>query len=628
MNKIEFTKGTKVIYMGQEFVISRGLDFKYVLATNVKTGLPEKLLIEKLAPFIESIPDKGNSDPEMRVWEALTKKEQEIAEKRFDIITPLLNEHRGNGSMVKEIAAKEKVHVATIYNWISKYESTGLMSSLADEQGRGGKGKSRLNPEVDEIIKNAIIDLYFKEDLNQEATCLQVIQLCKNAGLPLPAKNTIRNRIAALTDFERLKGKKGLRAAQQQHGATEGHLVANYPLEIVQIDHSLLNVKLVDEVYRRVLGRPWLTLAFDVFSRFPVGIYISLDTPGNTGTGLCLANAILPKEAYLVNLDVSGDWPCWGIMKTIHADNAKEFRGKMLKMACKEYGIKLIFRKVKTPEYGGHIERMMGTFKTDINHLPGKMVANKADRKYYDTDGTACMTLQEIERWLVTYIIKVYGNKFHEGIGNSPRKKLEEGIFGPNSNGSGIPPRITDESKVRLNFMPYEERTVQDYGIKWDRINYSADVLSTYINVVDPNSGKLHAKRKFIVRRDPRDISKIYFLDPKSKQYYTIPYRDITGPPMSIWEYREVVTKLRLQNKKEINEEDIFQGIREMRQIVEDAKVQTKKTRYKYAREQKMKREPKVTTPEQTAPTEFVPTANKTRREIKVFTDLSYESSD
>ena len=636
MNKIEFRKGVLVSYMGQEYVISRQLDFKYILATNTTTQLPEKLLIERLTPYQEPKAEDANPDPETRAWESLSEKQQQVAEERYDAIEPLLKEFRGDGAKAKEIAENKKVHLATIYNWVARFESTGLMSSLADEEGRGGKGKSRLSPEVDEIISNAITDFYFKEDQNQEMTCGHVRDLCRKAGLPIPSKNTIRNRIAALTDFEKLKGKKGLRAAQQQHGATEGHLVASYPLEIVQIDHALLNIQLVDEIYRRHLGRPWLTLAFDVYSRLPIGYYTSLDTPGNTGTGLCLVHAILPKEASLVMLDVATEWPCWGVMKIIHADNAKEFRGKMLKLACKEYGIQLKFRKVKTPEYGGHIERMMGTFKTDINQLPGKWIANKKDRQYYDSEGRACMTLRELEQWLVTYITKVYAKRFHEGIGDSPLKKFEEGIFGANGQpGTGLPPRITDESRVRLNFMPYEERTVQDYGVKWDRINYYADVLSTYVNAVDKESGKLRAKQKFIVKRDPRDISKIYFLDPQSKQYFTIPYRDITGPTMSIWEYREIVTKLRLEKKKNISEEDIFAGIREMRAIVDKAQKETKKARLKQAREQKMNRETKVVTPEQIATNPVAeadadtsPKTEKKRKEIKVFTDLSYDSPD
>ena len=37
-------------------------------------------------------------------------------------------------------------------------------------------------------------------------------------------------------------------------------------------------------------------------------------------------------------------------------------------------------------------------------------------------------------------------------------------------------------------------------------------------------------KRQFIVRRDPRDISMIYFYDPELQEYFAIPYRNTASP--------------------------------------------------------------------------------------------------
>lgn len=82
MNKIEFRKGVRVSYMGQKYVISRQLDFKYILATNATTQLPEKLLIEKLSLYQEPKAADANPDPETRAWESLSEKQQQIAEER------------------------------------------------------------------------------------------------------------------------------------------------------------------------------------------------------------------------------------------------------------------------------------------------------------------------------------------------------------------------------------------------------------------------------------------------------------------------------------------------------------------------------------------------------------------
>jgi len=65
------------------------------------------------------------------------------------------------------------------------------------------------------------------------------------------------------------------------------------------------------------------------------------------------------KDRWLGRLGITSvDWPCWGTMGILHMDNAREFRGDMLKFACNEYDIDLHLRPVKKPRYGAHIERL------------------------------------------------------------------------------------------------------------------------------------------------------------------------------------------------------------------------------------------------------------------------------
>jgi putative transposase len=45
------------------------------------------------------------------------------------------------------------------------------------------------------------------------------------------------------------------------------------------MDHTPVDLIVVDEAGRRPVGRPWLTLAVDVDSRIVAGFLISLDPP-------------------------------------------------------------------------------------------------------------------------------------------------------------------------------------------------------------------------------------------------------------------------------------------------------------------------------------------------------------
>jgi transposase InsO family protein len=59
-------------------------------------------------------------------------------------------------------------------------------------------------------------------------------------------------------------------------------------LEQVQIDHTVVDLIGVDEHHRLPIGRPYVTVAIDVFSRCIVGLVIALEAPSALSVGLCL----------------------------------------------------------------------------------------------------------------------------------------------------------------------------------------------------------------------------------------------------------------------------------------------------------------------------------------------------
>src|SRR5262249_54527336 len=153
-----------------------------------------------------------------------------------------------------------------------------------------------------------------------------------------------------------------------------------WPLDVLQIDHTPVDLILVDEAVRRPIGRPWLTLAMDVDTRLVAGFLISLDPPCATSVALALAHAGLPKEGWLAARGFRLPCPAAGLPRAVHVDNAKEFHALALDRGCRQYGIQLDYRPVRTPRYGGHIERLMGTLMRRIHELPGTTFANIRDK--------------------------------------------------------------------------------------------------------------------------------------------------------------------------------------------------------------------------------------------------------
>jgi putative transposase len=583
MKKLTIKEGDTISCQDRVFTITRLLNLKWVLGQEHNTSKIEKLRIDQLMPYTES--EKSEVVKPISI-DLTTEEDWQIASSRLKILEPILN-NRGNGKLVGDISKTSGVSKATLYRWVELYDATNLLSSLVPKENLGGKGNSRLPKEIDTIIQSVIEDSYLtSQKKSVQHICKEVAIRCKNAKIQAPHSNTVRYRINQISEYHRLKGRYGTKAALQKFAPKTGSFPgADYPLSVVQIDHTKLDIIVVDEIHRRPIGRPWITMAIDIHSRMCSGFYISLDPPGAMGTGLCICHSILPKEKWLAKMDIDGEWPCWGVMKTIHVDNAREFKGHMIRKACEEHNIQLEWRPVATPHYGGHIERLLGTFLREIHTLPGTTFANIKDRKNYNSEKKAVFTLNELEKWLTTFIVNIYHKRIHKTIETTPFTKYNDGIFGTNEQiGIGIPPRIIDERKLRLDFMPFVERTIQDYGVVIDNIYYYHDIMRHWINSSEPIGGKQRAKRKFIFIRDPRDISTLYFLDPVLNEYFPIPYRNISRPAMSIWEFNEVVSKLKDQGKEVFNEDMIFEAYEVLKKIEADAVQKTikhKKTRGK-----------------------------------------------
>lgn len=576
--------GTIVEHEGRRYCVRRLLSTTEFELVDVETGELAKRSLFDLGSA-NTLQDKSPR-PDLL---ALDEEDWNLALERFRIISPLVGLAQRTKAQIREAAQKAGVNPATVYRWLERFESTGIVSSLLRRE-RKDQGKPRTDEQAESIMKAVIRDEFLNDQAISPTHAYREIQRqCRKEGVPAPHLSTFRRRIAELTPAVLAAGREGKKSArrfQPIRGAFPG---ADFPYAVLQIDHTTVDIILVDETHRLPIQRPYITVAIDVYSRMVAGYYISFDPPGTLGTALCIANAILLKDKRLNELEVSYSWPCRGLPRVIHVDNAKEFRGNALKMACQEYGIDLQFRPVKQPNYGGHIERLMGTLMKEIHALPGTTRSRSTELGEYNPEHRAAMTLVEFEAWFASLVLGAYHHRVHSDLMMPPITKYEQGILGNDQQpGTGYPPIPTNEEKLRIDFLPFELRTIQPYGIAMDGIFYQADVLSRWIGAKAPES--VRAKRKFIVRRDPRDISHILFFDPEVRQHFRIPYQNPRFPAISLWELRAVQRYLKEQGKKAENQEVIFAAFDEMRRIENEARTQTKRTRISQAKSQQRRR--------------------------------------
>lgn len=528
------------------------------------------------------------------------------AKHRADVIGPLAEQEEVSLGEADKAAVELGLTQRQVYNLIKRHKAgEGLVTDLAVMQPYGGKGKTRITPEVDTLITEVIKKLYLTRQRQSVAVIVREIRMrCKQSGYEMPADNTVRARIRALDPRKVVQKREGHDAARTLMPAVGKAPEPKAPLDVVQMDHSPVDVIVVDEVAREPIGRPYLTLAIDTFTRCIVGMLLTLEAPSATSVGLCLAHTVSDKSSWLARLGLTDmTWTMHGKPGLIYMDGAQEFKSDALKRGCEQHGIKRDYRPPGQPQFGGIIERVIGTAMAMAHQLPGTTFSNTQDRGKYNSEARAILTVRELERWL-TLAIGMYHESVHSSLLESPAARWKSNIQ------SCKPFTVANEKAFLIDFLPVEKRGIGRYGFMLDHITYYADILKPWI-----------ARRKqldrFVLRRDPRDISRVWVLDPESQRYLEIPYRAICNPPVTLWEQQKAVEKLRESGRAKVDEAAIFRMIGQMREITETAAKEKKRARRDKERRSHLEgeRKPVKLTPPPDRPADECP-------KVKPFDDL------
>ena len=585
--------GDLVEHCGRSYQIKEVVDLSTVTAIDRETHETKVLPVCEVQ-VVKQVPGGVH----VRALDDITEEEEEIAKERLAAIRPLLDMPRFGRKDVEARAAEVEKSPETLYRWIKRYTAFSDHTALADRKRGWTQGTTRLVRAVEAVIEDVIENFYLTpERPGPDRTIEEVEAKCLKKELKPPSHNTIRARLADIDEEERLRRRGEPNRAKGKYGAAMGHFPdGDFPLAAVQIDHTPADVILVDDIDREPIGRPWVTLSIDVYSRVVTGYYLSLDAPSVLSVGMCMTHSILPKEDWLQRHGVEAEWPVWGFPECFHADNGPDFRAEDIERSCLKHGINIEFRPVKVPEYGAYIERLIGTFMRKLKGIPGSTFSSVAERGEHDAEKYAAMTRSEFERWLLIRICNHYHRRKHRGINTTPLARWKHGLLGDKRTpGIGVPQRPPKPDDLVRDFLPSFQCTVQRDGVALESRKYFAEVLRPWIRRPDPEDS--NKTRRFTFRRDPRDISLLWFFDPNLKEYFKIPERDLSFPPMSIWEYKRARAHLDAQGIKAHDALQLARAVAEMREIEEDSKGKTKKAKQARRNRQRRKDHAAAVTP-------------------------------
>lgn len=355
------------------------------------------------------------------------------------------------------------------------------------------------------------------------------------------------------------------RAALPDALVAPGTFVARNPLDIVQVDHTQADVLLVSEFDRKVIGRPWLTIALDVATRCVLSFYVSMERPCAATVGLLLTRAALSTTPWLANIEAGAGWPMRGIPRVLHLDNAAEFKSRALRSGCREYGIDLMYRPVGRPHFGGHIERLNRTLMERVRGLPGATGSSPKGRKARQSERTAALTLSEFERWLAIEVARRYHQSPHRGLlGATPADTWRVMSVIPEAR------QLTADAELRflIRFLPVAQRTIQADGLTLFHVRYWHPIFVAW----------RETRRAVTVRYHPEDLSRI-FVSAGNRDYLEVRYADVRRPAVSLFEQRTALRAIRSQGQRTVSGAQIFRTVEEQRRVIAKAKQTTLRAR-------------------------------------------------
>lgn len=572
---LKLRPGTQVQANGEVWTIKTLVDTTWIVATNVKNNAVQILKIADLKIVEDESPEKGARENPNKI----SDKRWEEAERRLKIIGELIKLENRTRKDVNDAGKKHGVHPATLYEWIKLWDETETLAGLVPGKRGRDPDADPINTQVTKVIDDLVKEMFLHKQQLTPAALYRKLNLALNKlGIKAPSKSKIIQKLDEIPGLVKAK-RRGNKRAEEKHSATSGKSpLGKFVMDDYQIDHTPLSIVVVDEVHRLPIRRAYLTLIIEIRSRLIAGFYLSLDPPSTTSVALAIAHAICPKDAYLNRLGVTGRWPIWGKPTAVHADNAGEFRGNAIRLGCRKNDIDLQWRPIKKPHYGAHIEALIGSVEEMVKELYGALFANPKARGSYDSNAEASFTLRELEQALTHWIVNIYHARPHSGLdGRTPLAVFNEGIVGTDEVlGKGLPDIPVNAERLFIDFLPFEKRQVESYGIRYKNVTYFTDELRPFIG---EKNKWTKGESKYIVRRDDRAISPAYFLNPITGDYVDVPYADPSRPIISRWELEAARRRTKEIGVKDVDEAALFAAHAELEAMNQRAKDTTTKRR-------------------------------------------------
>jgi putative transposase len=518
--------------------------------------------------------------------DALPKSTREAFERRFAYVKAISDQmpiakNRANIEPILAASAQrlndpKPPSFATACRWLRDYEAAGKdPRGLIPSFDARGNRERRLNDRVLEIIQDAIQQEYLnqlqgspKAVLREANLKIQDEELFKpgTEELALVDIRAVYREIAKLDTYQSVSKRLGKSIADKMFRGGRNAPKATRPLERVEIDHTVLDLFLVDEETGMLAGRPTITVAIDCYTRSILGFYIGFEPPGWQAVMHCLRNAISPNNPWRERFpSINGSLNCYGVPETIVVDNGREFHSKDFLLACAQLGVEIQYSPRAKPWFKGKVERIFRTIGTDLlTGTRGKAVSKLLQEKEYDPQKDAVVGMNRLTEAFCKWVVDVYSHEYHAGIECTPAEMWERGL--EEFSGIRIPSSLAEFLIVMSSS---QTRTIQHYGIELNNIRYKSEDLSALRQ-------KLHKRKNpsVCVKYDPSDLGYIRVQDPEDGSYIVVPAEDLEYASGTNYWQNKVICRWRYRQQKQSRQDmTLAEARHQIQAMLNEAKI-------------------------------------------------------
>ncbi|RUL66819.1 hypothetical protein EKH79_03140 [Dyella dinghuensis] len=555
--------GTKILCDGAIHEIDSVVSVDAVLIKNICDGVLSTVPIYKLKPYAE----RQVAAAELVVSDMLKKHLDEASAREV-----ILREYAGR-RLTKDDMAKLMTALGMkptrIYEFLRILRKDSRPKAIASRRRGPKPGTTKLSPQKEAIIVSVInMHRKSKKPTRLKAIYDDIERQCANAGLPCPSRETMRDRIENHGRELAFRQRLGRKRAREATTPKPGVIRTSHALALVEMDHSPLDMILVDRVHRKHIGRAYLSVMVDAHTRVVLGFMLSLGGPSIMTVALLTTHSILCKDKWLAERGITDlSWPMYGVYKVSRTDNADEFHSDEYADGCKAWGIDPpTFRDIGKKEQGAIVERIIGTIQCRVERAPGATGNGVKHRQEYDPTHDSVMTIEEAEEWLAYEILGVYHNDTHSELGMSPTAAWRQAHMTPE--GLRLPPIVTSQRKLLLDFLPSETRLVTAAGIHLLGDRYWAPALNPLVGSKEPVT----------VKYDERNMATI-FVRTETGDYIDVPYADHAKPALPLWEIKAMRKEKALEAVRQYDPAIKHNARNKQAEIVDKAKKSTRERR-------------------------------------------------